>query len=191
VRDLIAAAGTDHDVRMSVSTDQLATGGDQYVAAVARATDENNLYMAQLQFSTSAAVTLTLRKRVAGVETILGTWSGGVGAAHTLFGKFFIRLQVRGSKLRCRAWAAATAEPGQWQIIATDSSITTGSAVGARSVRTSGNTNANLLANWDDFELLNPQTFTVTRGINGVSKSHAAGTDVRLARPVYLAPKES
>ena len=191
VRDLITAAGTDHDVRMSVSTDQLATGGDQYVAAVARATDENNLYMAQLQFSTSAAVTLTLRKRVASVETVLGTWSGGVGAAHTLFGKFFIRLQVRGNKIRCRAWAAATTEPGLWQIIATDTSITTGSLVGARSVRTNSNTNANLLANWDDFELLNPQTFTITRGINGVSKSHAAGTDVRLARAVYLAPKES
>lgn len=190
VRDLITTSGTDHDVRLSISTDQLATGGDAYVAAVARAADENNLYMAQLQFSTAAAVTLTLRKRVASVETILGTWAGGVGAAHTAFGKFFIRLQVRGSTLRCRAWAASVPEPGMWQIIATDSSLTTGTAVGARSVRAAGNTNANLLANWDDFELLNPQTFTVTRGINGVSKSHAAGTDVRLARPVYLAPKE-
>ncbi|WP_329597757.1 hypothetical protein OIE43_18795 [Streptomyces pseudovenezuelae] len=191
LRDLITTPGADHDVRLSVSTDQAATGGDQYVAAVARATDETNLYMAQLQFSTSGAVTLTLRKRVASVESILGTWSGGVGASHTAFGKFYIRLQVKGSTLRCRAWSASTPEPGMWQIIATDTSLTTGTAVGARSVRTSSNTNANLLANYDDFELLNPQTFTVTRGINGVSKSHAAGTDVRLARPIYLAPKES
>jgi hypothetical protein len=191
LRDLITASGTDHDVRMSVSTSAAAAGGDQYAAAVARAIDEANLYMAQLQFSTSGAVTLTLRKRVASVESILGTWSGGVGATHTAFGKFFIRLQVRGSTLRCRAWAAATAEPGPWQIIATDTSLTTGTAVGARSVRTASNTNANLLVNWDDFELLNPQTFTVTRSINGVSKSHVAGTDVRLVQPVYLAPKES
>ncbi|MEU0207340.1 hypothetical protein [Streptomyces canus] len=187
VRDLITATGTDHDVSMSVSTDQLATGGDQYVAAVARATDENNLYMAQLQFSTAAVVTLTLRKRVAGVETTLGTWSGGVGAAHTALGRFFIRLQVKGSTIRCRAWAAATTEPGLWQIIVTDTSLTTGTAVGARSVRTSGNTNANLLANWDDFELLNPQRFTVTRSVNGVTKTHDAGTDVRLAHPATAA----
>lgn len=187
VRDLVTASGTDHDVRMSISTSAAATGGDQYVAAVARVTDENNLYMAQLQFSTTGAVTLTLRKRVAGVETVLGTWSGGVGASHTAFGKFYIRLHVRGSTLRCRAWAAATTEPGLWQIIATDTSLTTGTSVGARSVRTSGNTNANLLANWDDFELLNPQTFTVTRSVNGVTKAQTAGTAVRLAYPANAA----
>jgi hypothetical protein len=32
-----------------------------------------------------------------------------------------------------------------------------------------------------------PQTFTVTRSVNGVSKSQASGTDVRLAQPLILA----
>ena len=32
-----------------------------------------------------------------------------------------------------------------------------------------------------------PQTYTVIRSANGISKSHAAGTDVRLATPVYVA----
>lgn len=32
-----------------------------------------------------------------------------------------------------------------------------------------------------------PQTMTVTRSVNGVRKSHSAGTDVRLAHPVYVA----
>jgi len=31
-----------------------------------------------------------------------------------------------------------------------------------------------------------PQTFTVTRSVNGVVKSHREGTEVRLWRPVYL-----
>jgi hypothetical protein len=31
-----------------------------------------------------------------------------------------------------------------------------------------------------------PQTFTVTRSANGISKSHLAGEDIRLARPVYV-----
>lgn len=31
-----------------------------------------------------------------------------------------------------------------------------------------------------------PQTFTVTRSVNGVTKAHAAGADVRLATPTYL-----
>lgn len=185
--DLITATGTDHDVRLSVSTDQLATGGDQYVAVVARATDANNLYMAQLQFSTSAGVTLTLRKRVGGTETTLGTWSLGVGASHTALGRFFLRLQALGSAIRCRAWAAAVPEPQSWLISATDTSLTTGTGVGARSVRTSSNTNANLVANYDDFELLNPQTLTVTRALNGVTKAHTLGQPISLATPAYVA----
>lgn len=32
-----------------------------------------------------------------------------------------------------------------------------------------------------------PQTFTVTRGVNGITTSHAAGTGVRLARPAVVA----
>ncbi len=31
------------------------------------------------------------------------------------------------------------------------------------------------------------QTFTVVRGINGITKAHAAGQDIRLAHPVYIA----
>lgn len=33
-----------------------------------------------------------------------------------------------------------------------------------------------------------PQTFTVTRSVNGVTKTHSAGADVRLAVPMILAP---
>ncbi|MFC8515472.1 hypothetical protein [Streptomyces sp. NPDC057257] len=185
--DTVVVSGVDHDVRMSVSTDQLATGADQFVAAVARYTDTSNMYMAQLQFATSAAVTLTLRKRVAGVETTLGTYSSGVGASHTALGRFYIRLQVAGSTVRCRAWAAALAEPAVWLLSVTDTSLTTGSRVGARSVRNAGNTNANLLANWDDVELLNPQTLTVTRSVNTVVKAQSSGTAIALAHPAYTA----
>lgn len=32
-----------------------------------------------------------------------------------------------------------------------------------------------------------PQTFTVTRSVNGISKSHEAGAAVSLAYPAYLA----
>lgn len=39
----------------------------------------------------------------------------------------------------------------------------------------------------DDVTIAGPQTFTVTRSVNGVSKSHATGEDVRLATPMILA----
>lgn len=31
-----------------------------------------------------------------------------------------------------------------------------------------------------------PQTFTVTRAVNGITKSHSTGTDVRLAQPAII-----
>ncbi|MFF2960481.1 hypothetical protein ACFVT1_16555 [Streptomyces sp. NPDC057963] len=32
-----------------------------------------------------------------------------------------------------------------------------------------------------------PQTFTVTRAVNGIAKAHSSGTDVRLAVPTIVA----
>ncbi|PAN01001.1 hypothetical protein CJI59_13815 [Streptomyces sp. Alain-F2R5] len=36
-------------------------------------------------------------------------------------------------------------------------------------------------------ELSTLQTFTVIRAKNGITKSHSAGADVRLAQPAYVA----
>ncbi|MCI3272152.1 hypothetical protein [Streptomyces cylindrosporus] len=179
-------SGTDHDVRVDIATGALATGGPQYCSVVARHTDVNNMYFAQIEFGTSAAVTLTLRKRVAGTETTLATLaSGSTGLTHVAGTFFRIRLQAIGSTIRMKAWLATDPEPVAWTLSATDSALTSGSNVGVRSVRQNANTNANLVVSFDNFVLLNPQTFTVTRSLNGVVKSHPSGQDIRLANPVY------
>jgi hypothetical protein len=50
-----------------------------------------------------------------------------------------------------------------------------------------GNTNTLPLAvTFDEFALLNPQTVTVVRGTNGLTKALPAGAAVSLANPLYL-----
>lgn len=174
------------DVEASFSTSVLATGASQFVYLIGRWTDASNHMLARLEFTTAQAVILTIRKRVAGVETQLSTVTTGLThAAATLFR---LRFTGFGSSFQARAWLASGAEPGGWQTTTTDSSLTAAGQVGVRSMLNTGNTNTlPVTVTADDFALLNPQTFTVTRGTNGISKAQAAGTAVALDQPLILA----
>jgi hypothetical protein len=179
--DLTPVAGTDHDVQADVATAALATGGPQLVAVVARATDGDNLYMAQLSIS-----------YLAGHHADPPQEGGGYGdaARHLHHGLDALRVRLfpgpvagHRTELKARAWSASATEPSGWQVTATDSSLTAGGSIGCRSVRQTANTNTNLVVSWDNVQLLNPQAFSVTRSQNGVVKAHAAGAPVRLAFP--------
>ncbi|WP_328846113.1 hypothetical protein [Streptomyces sp. NBC_00258] len=185
--DLTPVAGPDHDVQADIATGALAAGGPQLVSVVARATDDASLYMAQLSFSTTQVITLTLRKRLAGVETQLATYTVPAPLTHSAFAFYRVRFQVIGNQLRARVWSASAPDPRGWQVTATDASLTAGGNIGLRSVRQTANSNANLIASFDNVQLLNPQKFTVERSVNEVAKSHGAGTDVRLAYPTIVA----
>lgn len=182
--DLVAISGTDALFQVDVATAALATGGPQLVSLVGRAVDGDNCYLAQLSISTAAVITLSIRKRAAGVETELGTYTTRL--THTAFAFFRLQFQVIGSEHKARVWPVAGLAP-DWQVEVSEGALVTGSNVGCRSVRQSANTNANLIVSWDNFEVLSPQTFTVIRSINGVTKTHDEGADIRLAYPAYTA----
>jgi hypothetical protein len=75
-----------------------------------------------------------------------------------------------------------------WQATVTDSAITAAGQVGVRSTLDGTNTNTlPVTYSYDNFQVLNPQNFTVIRSVNGVVKPHSAGEDVRLAYPTILA----
>ncbi|MFC8199950.1 carbohydrate binding domain-containing protein [Streptomyces sp. NPDC057298] len=183
--DLIPASGTNFEVQADLATFSTATGGPQFVAVVARATDPDNLYMCQLEFTTTQGVTLSIRKRVRGAETQLGTYATGL--THGAFTFYTVRFQVIGTSLKARVWQRGTADPKAWQLSVTDSSLTTGSLVGLRSVRQTANTNGTLIVGFDNFELPNPQTFRVLRSRNKIVKPQKTGADVRLAYPTIVA----
>ncbi|MGW4670069.1 hypothetical protein [Streptomyces sp. NPDC004324] len=181
------APSADVDLRVEASSSVLATGGPHYVHLVARYLDANNNYMARIAFNTDQTLSLTIQKRVAGVQTdIANLVVPGTHAANTFFG---LRFQVQGSMLRARAWPLTGAEPGVWQATAIDGALTDAGQVGTRSILSSINTNTlPVSVAYDNLRLVNVQTFNnVTRSVNGVVKSHPAGDDVRLAYPTYLA----
>jgi len=182
-----ASPSADVDLVVDFATSALATGGSHYGGPVARYTDANNLYFAKVSFTTAQAVTVTLQKRVAGTQTDITT-ATAVGITHAAATFFTVRFQVVGSTLRAKVWSAGGPEPAAWQVTTTDTALTAAGSVGVRSVLDAANTNTlPVTASYDNFKLLNPQTFTVTRSINGVSKSHSSGQPISLAHPVYVA----
>ncbi|GAA2456895.1 poly-gamma-glutamate hydrolase family protein [Streptomyces macrosporus] len=183
---LMPAPAADVDLVATVATDKTAVGGGHFLALVARYQDTNNSYVARLEFSTSQTVILTLRRRVAGTETLLQQHTTAL--THAPGRRFWIRFRVTGSTLRARTWDGGP-EPGVWQVETTDTSLTAPGQIGMRSILSSANTNTlPVVASWGDFaELSGPQRMTVARSTNGVVKPHTAGTDVRLAQPTIVA----
>ncbi|MFI1030725.1 hypothetical protein [Streptomyces sp. NPDC020951] len=180
------AVHPDFDLYCDMTTSALATGDSIYGAVTARMLDSDNMYMARAAFTTSNTVTVVLRKLVAGVGTDLGTVTIP-GYTHVAGTFIRVRFQGTGSALRVKAWPAAQVEPDVWHIAVTDTSISAANSFGTRSIRVTGNTNAATVAiRYDNYQVVNPQTATVTRSVNGIVKAQTAGTSVRLATPCIV-----
>jgi hypothetical protein len=176
---------TDADVYVSLTTSATATGGSLMGGPTLRYLDSDNLYQAQVEFTTANVINLTIRKRVAATETQLATVTANF--THTAGTFVRVRFQVIGSTLRAKVWKVADSEPYEWMLTVTDTSLTTSSYAGIRSISATANTNVNPEVRYDNYDMANPQTFLVTRSVNGVVKSQTNGTDVRLASPAYVA----
>ncbi|MFD8700942.1 hypothetical protein [Kitasatospora purpeofusca] len=98
-----------------------------------------------------------------------------------------IRFQAQGAVLRAKAWLATDIETPEWQVTATESSISASGLLGVRSIAAATNTNVGPSVSYDNLRVVNPQVFTVTRSVNSVVKAHPAGADVRLANPWIIA----
>lgn len=183
---VIAQVVADFDVVASMAAPVLATGASLFGFVLARYVSSTDAYYARLEWTTAAAVIVSIRKRVANVDTQLATFTTSL--THVAGTMYRVRFQGEGSSLRARAWLASGTEPTAWQVTATDTAFTAAGSVGIRTHVGTGNTNTlPLVITADDFESLNPQTFTVTRSVNGVVKTHAAGADIRLDMPAIVA----
>jgi hypothetical protein len=181
----ITSVDADSDMYVDVTTAALSTGASQFMGPIARFADVNNLYQARVAFTTANAVVLSIRERVAAVETELGTFT--TGFTHVAGTNMRVRFQVIGSALKAKIWPASRVEPSAWNIEVTDTSLTAAGSTGVKSVRDAGNTNANAEFRYDNLDLRNPQTFTVTRSHNGVVKTQSAGAAIKLRHPAIIA----
>ncbi|MDX2705797.1 hypothetical protein PV350_23475 [Streptomyces sp. PA03-6a] len=181
----LTAPSADVDLYADIATSSLATGGSMFGGPCARLVNNNDFYMARLEFTTGQAIILSLRKRVSAAETALASFTTSL--THVAGAFYRVRFQVFGSTLRARVWdPAASREPSEWQVTVTDTSHTTANNIGIRSFTNAGNTNVNPQVRTDNFRIVNPQSFTVTRSVNGVVNAHTSGTDVALANPTFV-----
>jgi hypothetical protein len=184
ITSLDTVALADVDMMVTVRLPSTPTGDGIYTYYLARANISSGVfYFARLYFQTSSTVELTLRKRTP-AETALATspvllpFAAGVN--------YRLRFQVLGNTLRAKAWALPDMEPMDWHVTTTDTSITAAGGVGVRTYASTSNTNSSPLVIVDNLSV-GPLLFGVTRSVNGVTKSQAAGEDVRLATPMRLA----
>jgi hypothetical protein len=98
-------------------TGSMSTFNNTNFGAVLRWTDTNNWYKAYIDGSK-----LVVQKKVSGTTTVLGTasFSAKAGTAYS------IRFRMVGTSLYAKIWAASGAEPSNWMVTATDSSLTSG-----------------------------------------------------------------
>ncbi|MFI2426500.1 hypothetical protein ACH5A7_20790 [Streptomyces sp. NPDC018955] len=183
-RSVLDFTHADFDAYVSLTPSATATGGFLSGMLTGRYLDSDNTYMARLAFNSTGNMTLSLRKRVTATETELASVTPGPYTAGTYYR---IRFQVSGSTLRAKVWPTTSLEPGIWHLETTDTSITTSVSVGLRSISASANTNVNPEIRYQRFDVVNPQTLTIARSVNGVSKTHSAGASLSLAHPAYTA----
>ena len=185
-RCFLSTTITDLDLYVSATADQLATGDFLAAGLTARYLDSDNLYSAQIRFTTANAVQAVIIKRLTAVETTLGTYT--MPATTFVAGTLYrLRFKLKGSLLRAKVWLASDAETPEWQISVSDNDLVQPMLLGFRSISGSGSTNVNPSIQYDNYAIVSPQLFTMTRSINGVVKAHSAGDDVRLATPTYFA----
>lgn len=180
----ITSPSADFDMYVDVATAVLATGAQLEGGLVARFIDTSNQYILRATFETTAAINLELIEIVGGAGATLGTSTTTL--THVATTPYRMRFQGDGTALRAKIWLASATEPGTWLIDTTDASLTAAGSIGTRSQRATGNTNANAIIRYDNFELVNPQTFTVTRSVNGIVKTHTAGTAISLNHPARV-----
>jgi hypothetical protein len=149
----------DFDVTASFATDKLATGGSQFCSLAGRYTDTDNCYLARLEFTTTQAINLTIRKRVGGTETLIGS-TIATGLTHAAGTRFSVRFRGSGTSLMAKAWLTSGSEPSSWTETVTDTSLTSGNRVGARSILSTSNTNTlPVTYSVDDFKTLGATSF--------------------------------
>lgn len=128
------------EVLARVQVHNITGGAAHQVTLVARGSGSSgseNAYL--LSFASSSTGGLRLRKLVSGTVTNLGTEHVGtiVFAADKWY---WMRFRVNGTTLQGKIWEDGDAEPADWQVSATDSSISAAGWVGVGNFESTGTT---------------------------------------------------
>ncbi|WTW96610.1 hypothetical protein OG216_26015 [Streptomycetaceae bacterium NBC_01309] len=176
----------DTDAEVTLVAPTVTVTGDGVTAGLAlRVQGAADHYHARLQWQVGGAVVLVLSRTVAGTRTNLTTVTVG---SYTSGQTWRIRARIQGSTIQARAWPTSGRDPVRWQAEATDTAITAAGPLGLLAYLQPSNTNAlPLSVGYRSLAVITPQTMTVARSVNDISKPHASGSDLRLADTPFTA----
>ena len=145
------------DVSLKLAQDKLANAGS-YLSLLARTAD-TAAYSAKVKIAANGSLVLYLVRGVGGVDTTLA--STIPPSTYIVGQQLQVRLQATGSApttLRAKVWPVGSAEPGSWQVTATDSTAALQSpgGVGVMTYLAGSNTNLPVLATFDDLLVTSP-----------------------------------
>lgn len=139
--------------KITFESNKLAAGAVQLVELMARNDGAGSFYITRYTFTTTATVSVSIRKVIAGVETVLSSFTTAL--THVANTQFSARFVVQGNQLKARMWLASSSEPTTWDVTTTDSAITTTGKVGVRSLLAAGTTNEPVIFSFDNYEVIN------------------------------------
>jgi PKD repeat protein len=150
---LAGVSARDVDVTFRVRSDKTASGGAQYVYAVARR-NGNNAYRPKIILNTNGSVAVHSGVLLNNSESSVAPAIIVPGLTHGANTFIWVRAQLSGSSpttIRVKAWADGQAEPSGWHFTATNSAAAVQSAgsVGLRAYMSS--TNAPVTFSFDDY----------------------------------------
>lgn len=168
---------TDVDYVVEVASNKAVAGASQIVEFLGRsasAISADNAYMARLTFTTASAVTIDLRKRVAGTPTTIAS-AVTTGLTHAAGTFFSVRLSIQSTTIKARVWLTTDTEPDDWDVEVTDTQLVAGTFAGVRSVLASGTSNEPVVFSFDDLRTAVADYATVDRTLDGVTYTIVRG----------------
>lgn len=178
---VLAIGGNDRDVSMELLLGSLPASGVLRIGVIARYEDTSNYVHAELRVATTGLMELRIVQRVAGVATTLLTMGMG-GSVLAVDTKWTIRVKAVGTAVKARAWLTSGTEPHWWATATT--AVATGTSAGAFCRNESAS--AAHVFSFDTLDVREPANWTLTRSVNGVSKSHSALAEIEVANPMVL-----
>lgn len=148
---------SDGTVVIGITVPAVAAGAPIEFGVYQRWGSATSYYLATVRFETDQSVTCVLSKE-AGAGIVALAVGAPAGMTYTAGSTFWIEFQTEGSVLRMRTWPTAATKPADWQITASDTSLTSG-IIRLRANRNTGNTNGTVNAIFDNMDTIGPVMF--------------------------------
>jgi hypothetical protein len=143
----VFATNTHHKVKISASV--LPTGASVRAGIIFNRVDASNYDFVDFQFATTQAMEIVISRSVAGVVTTVSTVGVGFYGENQQWWAE-VDVSIDGT-IRAKAWPVGGPEPASYQASAAATFTSSGGGVGLRSIRTTSNTNTDMVISYDDY----------------------------------------